>query len=187
MRSSERRADCSSIYRATIQKCVDIIRKALNVIPRYHDLILIRLNYDCRTLSRDFSEARGKTFWKEVDDAVLSLCPGSEKARYCMGSEDSWGETWIRPGPPETNTYKPHTLLGAEIFEQQCERVKNTLETRAEQRWLRPRVPALLVMVKKYLNNKKHLLASTIEFQRCHGYAATKTVIDRFEGDLLCT
>ena len=73
------------------------------------------------------------------------------------------------------------------FFEQQCERVKNTLETRPEQRWLRPRVPALLVMVKKYLNNKKHLLASTIESQRCHGYAATKTVIDRFEGDLLCT
>ena len=42
-------------------------------------------------------------------------------------------------------------------------------------------------MVKKYLNNKKHLVASTIEFQRCHGYAATKTVIDQFEGELLYT
>ncbi len=100
--------------------------------------------------------------------------------------EDPGGETWIRPGPPEKITYKD-TLLGVDTSEQQCEIVKNTLETLAEQRWLRPGVPALLVMVKKYLQNKKHLVASTIEFQRCHGFAATKTVIDQFEGDLLYT
>ncbi len=151
-----------------------------SVMPRYHGVIRIRLNYGYWTLPQDFSEATGTTFWKEVDDAILSLCPGSEKPRYCMGSEDErWGETWICPGPPDT-AYKD-TLLGADILEQQCERIENTLEMRAEQRWLRPGVPALLVMVKKYLKNKKHLIASTREFQRCHSYAATKTVINQFE------
>jgi len=186
VRSSERRADLfidvtSPNMRGYHQEGV------FSVTLMYHDVIHIRLNYDYSTLPHDFREATGTTFWKEVDGAVLSLFPGSKKTHYCMGSDgDPCGETWIRPGPPETITYKD-TLLGVDTLEQQCERVKNTLETRAEQRWLRPGVPALLVMVKKYLKNKKHLVTSTIEFQRCHGYAATKTVINQFEGDILCT
>lgn len=132
-----------------------------NVMLKYHDLIHIRLNYDYWTLPQDFRDATGTTFWKVVDDAVLSLFPGSEVIQYCMGpDEEPCGETWIRPGPPEIITNKD-TLLGIDTLEQQCELVKNTLETRAEQRWLRPGVPALLVMVKKYFQNKKHLVAST--------------------------
>lgn len=97
-------------------------------------MIHIRLNYDYWTLPEDSKDATGTTFWKVVDDAVLSLFPGSEVIHYYMGhDEEPCGETWIRLGPPVTITYKD-TLLGVDTLEQQCELVKNTLETRAEQR-----------------------------------------------------
>ncbi len=87
-----------------------------------------------------------------------------------------------RPSIPRS--YKG-AILGLDASVEVKQQLENMLEARAQQKWLRPGVPKLFAMTRKHLRNPRNLVPSIIEFQRNHGYADTKLVIDQFEDQLL--
>ena len=130
------------------------------------DILTVDLALDYTRLPTEYSQATGQIFWDEVRLTVLAACPESKQS----------------PHLPDLD-YDMHFALGAKddaTFQRIAVKVKQALEQKARQVWLRPGVPHLHAMVTQYLSKRENLVMSLLEFQRKHGYSETRQLVDQF-------
>ncbi len=132
---------------------------------------MVDLGPDHARLPIAYEHATGQSFWAEVRHTVLTACAGSkERPRIADLDHDLYFAL-------ATNDYAS--------FERQAIKVKDVLEQRAEQIWLRPGVPKLNSLVKSFLNSRASLVMSLLEYQRQKGYSDTRQLVDQFSDCLL--
>lgn len=131
------------------------------------DLLAVSLTSKYTALPREYQHATGQDFWKDLRNTVLACCPGSSKAP-CLADLDC--DLYFNLG----------TELSAAMFERCALKVKEAVEQRAVQVWLRPGVPTLFSMVTKKLMTRGSLVASLMEFQHKYGYHASKQITAQY-------
>ena len=137
----------------------------LESLPWDKDILAVELGSDHGRLPKEYHHATGQIFREDVRRTVLTACPG---AKQC-------------PRLPDLD-YDLYFALGTEndaAFNSQATRMKEILERRAEQVWLRPGVPKLHCMVTKYLSSRANLVMSLLEIQQKHGYADTRHLVEQ--------
>jgi hypothetical protein len=135
------------------------------------DVLVIDLGRDHTRLPTAYEHATGQSFWGEVRRSVLTACAGS-KERPHIADRD----------------YDLYFALGTKddaSFERQAIKVKEVLEQRAKQIWLRPGVPKLNSLVISFLSSRANLVMSLLEYQRKNGYSDTRQLVDQFSKYLL--
>lgn len=132
------------------------------------DVLALDLGYNHGLLPAAYKYATGQSFWDEVRRTVVTACPGCTECPRIADLD-----------------YDLYFALGAQDFDQKAIKVKEFLEQRAQQTWLRPGVPKLFSVVLKCLNSRANLVTSLVEFQQRHGYANTRQVVDQFSDCLL--
>ena len=135
------------------------------------DLLVVDLGCDHRGLPNVYEHATGQNFWQEVRRTVLEACPGSKE----------------RPHLPDLD-YDLYFALGTMndvAFRSQAVKVKEVLEQRAQQVWLRPGVFKLHSMLTKYLGSRANLVMSLLEFQHKRGYNDTRHLVEQFSDCIL--
>lgn len=135
------------------------------------DVLVIDLGGDHHRLPSEYEHATGQSFWEEVRRTVLTACPGSRETSSV----------------PDLD-YDLYFALGTQndaTFERQAVKVKETLERDAEQVWLRPGVPKLHSIVRKYVSRRANLVMSLLEFQQKYGYADTRQLVEQFSDCIL--
>lgn len=127
-------------------------------------VLVVDLGYDHARLPTAYEHATGQSFWAEVRHSVLTACAGS-KERPRIADLDH--DLYFALGTKDEAS-----------FERQAIKVKEILEQRAKQIWLRPGVPTLNSMVISFLDSRANLVMSLLEYQRKKGYSDTRQLVD---------
>ena len=135
------------------------------------DELAVDVLSDYRRLPVEYNHATRQNFWDEVCSTVLTACPGCTRTRYLF--------------PDEYALYFKLGSMDGETRVQTAIRVKELLDQRAQQIWVRPGVPRLFSMVLKCLSSRGNLVTSLMEFQQRHGLTETRQVVDEFSDHLL--
>lgn len=123
-------------------------------------------------LPQEFAFATGHNFWQDVCNTVLACCPGAQRA--CARYGDICFDLVVKLGSNlDNNTYN-----------QLAKQVKDALEKKAQQVYLRPGVARLQTMVTAYLADRKSMALALIEFQQQQGYHETKQFLTQYNSDL---
>ena len=146
----------------------------VNTLGFDDSVLTVSLSVSGELRPRDFELASGDSFWKEVVQTLMDTCPGSETSR---GGYSELGDDLYIDLPKGLNEKATDDLL---------RKTSEALEAKAQTRWLRPGVPALSVLVKKHLLDRKALLEGFVEFQHKHGYIETKQLLEQYSDTLLC-
>ncbi len=134
------------------------------------DVLVVDLGFDHLRLPEAFEHATGQSFWAEVRQTVLTVCPQSKERSHIAELDH--------------DLYFALSTEDDASFERQAVKVKEILEQRAKQKWLRPGVPKLKSMVISFLNSRANLAMSLLEYQRKKGYSDTRQLVEQF-GDCL--
>jgi len=143
----------------------------LKTLPWDKDVLVVDLGFDHLRLPAAFEHATGQSFWAEVRQTVLTACPGSKERPHIADLDH--------------DLYFALSTKDDASFERQAVKVKEILEQRAKQKWLRPGVPKLNSMVISFLNSRANLAMSLLEYQRKKGYSDTRQLVDQFSDCLL--
>lgn len=144
-----------------------------------HGVFNISLNFSYRTLLDDFRQVTGLNLWTEVETLVTREIPGAEVSliRGYGYDCDVRGESFINiePGVHMTQVQQLSYI----------EKIELLLEKEAKNRWLRPGVPSLCMLVKNRLKTKEYLMHSIMTHQQQHGYRSTQLLVEQHKNDLL--
>lgn len=142
----------------------------LHAFPWDKDVLVVDLGLANAWLPTAYEHATGQSFWAEVRCSVLTACAGSKEHSIADLDHD---------------LYFALDAKDDASFEQQATKVKEILEQRAKQIWLRPGVPTLNSMVILFLKTRANLVMSLLEYQQKRGYSDTKQLVDQFSDCLL--
>ena len=145
----------------------------VNTLGFDDSVLTVSLGVSGDLVPREFELASGESFWREVLQTVLDTCPGSERSRRCYSELDNDLYINLPKGLDEQAT---DYLL---------RKTSEALEIKAKTRWLHPGVPALSVLVRKHLLDRKALLEGFVEFQHKYGYKETKQLLEQYSDVLL--
>ena len=147
----------------------------VNTLGFDDSVLTVSLDVSGDLVPHDFELASCESFWKEVLQTVLDSCPGSVRSRRCYSELDD-----------DLYTDLPKRL-DQKATEDLATKTSEALETKAKTRWLRPGVPALSVLVRKHLLDRKAVLEGVVEFQHKYGYKETKQLLEQYSNTLLCS
>lgn len=137
----------------------------------------ITLNDEYHSLVDDNQEATGLEFWKEVEGLVSKAVWGEKSLE--------WGEGCVSVRRDYCTKVFVYDFSYSDTLLQCARRVDSYLEDQARNRWLRPGLPPLHTMVKKFLKRtRENVLVSLIEHQHRCGYASTLLLLEQYKDDL---